>query len=384
MGRNNSIKNVSFHPSVDHFPSTHAAEHAAEHATDRFDSESRDGDTAEGVKRPQRRMFLSLLLGFVSLCFLYYYLRDQGFLDRLFSRTQKPEQARAMLMPAADSGGEEAAYGEEELLALAKRLKTSGFKIYGVSQCSWTRKQRNLFGTGEARKVFESMYTECRTRDACPSHIRGFPTWALGDQSFPGFQPFEALQSMARDAEVAQPVRMLQQEAEPVDENKLEKKMPPTAVELREQEAVVSSPPPTSLPAAKQESGDDEKLLALLRKLIKEEMANQSGAEKMVENVRGQTIARPLAVPDMPGTAPWNVGPSLAVDQAMQGNPPRSAFQDSRPTASINQQILAGFDFINRENFRDPKAADFASARLPQATTITTGDAMKDKRVMQL
>lgn len=336
-------------------------------------------DEVDGAKRPRRRMFLSLLLGFVSLCFLYYYLRDQGFLDRLFQK--KPEQARAVLMPAAATEDATVIHSDQELLGLATRLKANGFKIYGVSQCSWTRKQRNLFGTGEARKVFESMYTECRSRDACPANIRGFPTWALGDQSFPGFQPFEALQSMARDSEVAQPVKMLQQEAEPLEENGLEKKMPPTASGTTAATAATTVTTVTTA-AASGASDEEEKLMVLLRRLIKEEIATQPVVK--VENARGQTVARPLAVPDMPGTAPWNVGPSVAVDQALQGNPPRSAFQDSRPTVSINEQILAGFDIINRESMRDPKAADFASVRLPQATTITTGDAMKDKRVMQL
>lgn len=330
-------------------------------------------------------MFFSVLLGVISLLFLYYYLRDNGHIDRMFTRSAKPEQAKAVLTETGDHNPaeEETQHSSQELLNLANRLKANGFKIYGVSQCSWTKKQRNLFGTsGDARKVFESMYTECRTRDSCPASIRGFPTWALGDQYFPGFQPFETLQSMARDAEVAQPVKMLQQEAEPVDENRLEKKMPPTAVVAVQEEKKPSS---SAAPSSSASASDEERLMVLLRKLIKEEIASQPAAgESKVENVRGQSISRPLAVPDMPGTAPWNVGPSVAIDQALQGNPPRAAFQDSRPTVSINEQILAGFEPIVRESQRDPKAVDFSSVRLPQATTITTGDPIKDKRVMQL
>lgn len=339
----------------------------------------------------RRKLIFSILLGALSVGLLFYYLREYGYLDRIFGKSEGLKNFRRSEGVIAQEPVEvEKKHSEEELLDLARRLKNVGFKVYGVTQCGWTRKQRELFGVDEARKVFESFYVECRSRDSCPSQVRGFPTWAVGEEMTPGFQSFESLSVLARDARVQQPVVMLQQEAEPVAENKLQQPMPPSAMPPPSvKKEPFSEPPATVMPSSSASAeSDEERILVLLRKVVKEEIAQQQQQQqhegKKVENARGVSVARPLAVPDMPGTAPWNVGPSLAIDQAMQGNAPRSAFQDSRPTRAISEQIAAAFEPIIKEQERDPRAADFASVRLPQATTITTGDALKDKRVMQL
>lgn len=344
-----------------------------------------DVDREMAIKQSgRRRLVFSILLGALSIGLLLYYMRGYGYLDRIFGKSE----GLLAKLHAGNSGTEEAIevekkHGEDELLDLAKRLKAAGFKVYGVTQCGWTRKQRDLFGVGEARKVFESFYVECRARDSCPPQVRGFPTWAAGEEMTPGFQNFESLSVLAKDARVQQPIVMLQQEAEPVAENKLQQVMPPSAEKPPPVPEPFSSSAKPSISSSAE--SDEERILALLRKVVKEEIAQQQGNEgAKVENARGISVARPLAVPDMPGTAPWNVGPSVAVDQVMQGNVPRSAFQDSRPNRAIHEQIAAAFEPIIKEQTRDPKAADFATARLPQATTITTGDALKDKRVMHV
>lgn len=77
----------------------------------------------------------------------------------------------------------------EDLVKLAQAAKDSGLMIMGVTQCGWTRKQREMFGgrDSEARKIIESIYVECRNREMCPN-VRGYPTWAHGEQQFPGFK----------------------------------------------------------------------------------------------------------------------------------------------------------------------------------------------------
>ena len=107
----------------------------------------------------------------------------------------------------------------DSLLKLAIGLRDSGMKLKGVSQCRYTQIQREAFGgrDSEARRVIESIYTECRSRDMCPN-IRGYPTWTLSDRQWPGNRSANALRAMLEEAKTTNLKPMLQGPSEPVIE----------------------------------------------------------------------------------------------------------------------------------------------------------------------
>jgi hypothetical protein len=275
----------------------------------------------------------------------------------------------------------------EELLAVAEAAKAAGFVMMGVTQCVWTRRQRELFGgaTDPARKKIESIYVECRSRSDCPN-VRGYPTWARGDRQFPGYRDLAGIKAMIKDAGAEPRMPMLQAPPEPVDE-----------VLPEERPALQAPAPPTQPPAAAPSSAAPSsaasapaaarsELAALIRSISSEvvdELLKARPAAPIVEKARGVSNFPPLNVPDMPGTAPWNVGPPLFVDQAMQGNVPRRGEELDEATVALARQMASTFQQIAFDNRRDPASADFAAARLPLAAQIgSTENPLADKRVV--
>lgn len=118
------------------------------------------------------------------------------------------------------------------LLHLAKRIRDSGLRLKGVSQCRFTQIQREAFGDRDspARKIIESIYTECRnivktdasgkevTVSSCPN-IHGYPTWTLNDKHWPGNRSHNALRALVTEVEQLNPEPMLQGASEPQIEN---------------------------------------------------------------------------------------------------------------------------------------------------------------------
>lgn len=298
----------------------------------------------------------------------------------------------------------------EEMMAVARAAKSAGFSIMGVTQCVWTRRQRELFGgaASPARKEIESIYVECRSRDQCPN-VRGYPTWVRGDRQFPGYRDLDAIRAMVKDAGAEPKMPMLQGAPEPVDD-----------VLPEDRAALVAPPAPTqpagSGPASGSASGSASggsasgpasgsasisaggaaaarsELASMIRSIsteIVDELLKSrdgpkgaGGAEPIVEKARGVSNYPPLNVPDMPGTAPWNVGPSLFVDQAMQGSVPRRSEELDEATVALARQMASTFEQIAFDNRRDPNSADFARARLPQSAHISaTENPLGDKRV---
>jgi hypothetical protein len=307
--------------------------------------------------------------------------------------------ATAMQNAAVAKANADADAGDpEELLRIAKAAKDAGFVLMGVTQCVWSRRQRELFGgaTSPARKMLESIYIECRTRDMCPG-VRGYPTWARGDQMFPGYRDAAAVKALVASAAAAPRVPMLEAAPEPVDDASLPEERPALAAPAPPTQPAAS---PSPAPAAAASGGSDaarSELARFVRSIATEVLselnasssAEHAAAEKkdegnaIVEKARGVSEYPPLAVPDMPGTASWNVGPSFFVDQAMQGNLPRASAELDEPTIALAREMASTFEQIAIDQRRDPQAADFARVRLPHAAQISTGsDPLQDKRVM--
>lgn len=288
----------------------------------------------------------------------------------------------------------------EEMLAVARAAKAAGFSIMGVTQCIWTRRQRELFGgsASPARKEIEGIYVECRSREQCPN-VRGYPTWVRGDRQFPGYRDLDAIRAMIKDAGAEPKMAMLQGAPEPIEDP------------LPEDRAAVLAPPPPTQPAASASASASvststsgsgsapaasgsasaaarSELASMIRtisaEVVEELMKKQGGAsEPVVEKARGVSNFPPLNVQNMPGTAPWNVGPSLFVDQAMQGNVPRRGEELDEATVALARQMASTFEQIAYDNRRDPSSADFARVRLPQAAQISASEnPLGDKRVV--
>jgi hypothetical protein len=276
----------------------------------------------------------------------------------------------------------------EQLLEVARAAKAAGFVMMGVTQCVWTRRQRELFGGAgsAARKEIESIYVECRSRADCPN-VRGYPTWARGDRQFPGFRDLDAVRVMIKDAGSEPKMAMLQEPPEPSDEvlpearPALQAPAPPSAAP-----SASPSASPSAAPSASPSAAARSELAALIRSISSEvvdELLKSRASQPVIEKARGVSNYPPLNVPDMPGAAPWNVGPSLFVDQAVQGNVPRQSEELNDATVSLARQMASTFQQIAFDNRRDPTSADFATARLPHAAQIgSTENPLADKRVV--
>lgn len=174
-------------------------------------------------------------------------------------------------------------HSESELMVVAKAAKEAGFKCMGVSQCGWSRKQRELFGNSEARKVFEGMYVECRNSDACKGVV-GYPTWQTGaGELIPGFKDLNELRSLI----LSNP------------------RPPPMAPEEAAPSAAVVEPAPPP-------------------------MAPEEPAAAVVERIRGVAESAPLNAPNLPGVVPAPADSHSAGQQA-QGILPRAFAEQAMP-----------------------------------------------------
>jgi hypothetical protein len=273
-----------------------------------------------------------------------------------------------------------------ELLAVAQAAKDAGFVIQGVTQCIWTRRQRELFGDAKspARKVIESIYIECRSREDC-ANVRGYPTWTRGDTQFPGYRDLDAIRVMVKDAGAQPRMPMLQGAPEPVDDVMPEEQAALVAPPAPTQPA--AAPSPSAAPSSVSTAAARSELAAMIRSIssevVDELLKSRAPGAPIVEHVRGVSNFPPLNVPDMPGTKPWDVKPSLFVDQAMQGNVPRRSEELDEATVALAQQMAFTFQQIAYDERRDPNSADFSRAQLPGSARVSASEnPLDDKRIV--
>ena len=314
------------------------------------------------------------------------------------------------------AGGAPPTEDPKELLSLATRLKDAGFVLMGVSSCSWTGLQREIFGdrNSEARKVIESIYTECRGRGMCPG-VRSFPTWARGDDHVRGFQPPAKLREIVTMMEQKEPRVMIQEVSEPNEENipdakhaVQEKKVltPEDAKQMAEElfkkmkaeeEAAAKKSASNAAAAAAaggSTGGDSQSAPTNCKKenevaevdRVTDDDAPQNTEfinEAKKEYARGVSAYAPLNVPDMPGTAPFNLEPEHADFQNMQGNVPRAARQNHAPNAELTRQVVRAFETFEADVMeRDSQSSAFSATRYPHSVPITTGEGMTSKAVL--
>lgn len=82
-----------------------------------------------------------------------------------------------------------------ELDGFAQCLTDKGAKMYGTEWCSHCKNQKALFG-----KSFQYVdYVDCdRSKQVCANAgIKGYPTWVIDDENYPGEQSLEKLSSLS-------------------------------------------------------------------------------------------------------------------------------------------------------------------------------------------
>ncbi|PZO42962.1 MAG: hypothetical protein DCF17_07065 [Shackletoniella antarctica] len=86
-------------------------------------------------------------------------------------------------------------------IALAKHLSDSGAKLYAAWWCQHCHEQKQLFGA-EATALLP--YLECDARGQNPQtevclakSLRGFPTWEISGELYPGVQPLQRLADLS-------------------------------------------------------------------------------------------------------------------------------------------------------------------------------------------
>ena len=314
-----------------------------------------------------------------------YYYRDksirEGASGSKFKRTNDS-------VAGAKEEEEEYHGTEEDLLKLAKRIKAAGIKVYGVTPCGWTRKQREMFGSrdSQARKVLESMYVECRSPDMCPG-VMGYPTWKHKDEQFPGYKDVAGLNTIlnkigSTNVPKKAALRMQAVPEEDAQEEVLEQPRPAKRVEIVEVVEVASAEEEEEEEeeeAKEEEEEAKEEEPVVEKKVVKKPAVRRS--KPRVEKARGVSAYAPLAVPDMPGTAVFEPsGPRLA-EQVEQGNVPRESLENNDPVASVANHFVQSYEHIARNNKRDASTASVNQALLPQSSTVSTGDAFEDKRL---
>lgn len=302
----------------------------------------------------------------------------------------------------------------DSMLRLALGLKEAGVRLKGVSQCRFTQIQREAFGgrDSEARKVIESIYTECRSRDMCPN-IRGYPTWTLNDRQWPGNRNANALRAILSEARVTNTRPMLQGPSEPQieeipdaqhTEQTGDQEIPPVVTaEVEARMAANEEDGAYADAVAELESSKTAKITSETAESkttsggtdpAKEGGASPFGnggflADNEVtvkpvkkENVRGVSNFPPLNTPDMPGTAPFVLWQEKHEDQTRQGNAPRASTENHQPTPSIMKQHLDTFDNEKvHVATRDPNADSYSLKKFPHSADITTGEAFADKTI---
>ncbi len=78
----------------------------------------------------------------------------------------------------------------------AKCLTENNATMYGTAWCSHCKAQKALFG-----KSFKYVtYIDCdRSKDICLLEgVSGYPTWIIGNQSYPGTQSLETLSELTK------------------------------------------------------------------------------------------------------------------------------------------------------------------------------------------
>ena len=258
---------------------------------------------------------------------------------------------------------------EKELIQLAKDTKNSGLILQGVTACGWSRKQREMFGPmkSEARKIIESIYTECVSRDICPG-ITGYPTWI----KVPGFKDAAALRNTIKSSMIQPLQPMLQGNAAPNEENLPNRKHAVQPIE---------DPKDVNI---KQQSND--KIDSIVIKEIEEDPVEieepklmKSSANK--ENARGVSNYPPASPMDMPGTSGWHLNETQASNQFSQGNVPRLSIENHEPVFALARQMASTFSALARDQARDPRSSAYSSADYPQARSVSTGEGFNDKRI---
>ncbi len=90
--------------------------------------------------------------------------------------------------------------GNNSLESFASCLTEKGVKMYGAYWCSHCKEQKDMFGSA----VGKIAYVECAVPDdtraqtqACKdANIKGYPTWEINGQQYPGVQSFETLSKL--------------------------------------------------------------------------------------------------------------------------------------------------------------------------------------------
>ena len=85
--------------------------------------------------------------------------------------------------------------GPSENDALAQCLTENNAVMYGTEWCSHCKDQKAAFGDS-----FQHVnYVDCdKDRGACDAAgVKGYPTWKINGQNYPGGQPLERLASLA-------------------------------------------------------------------------------------------------------------------------------------------------------------------------------------------
>lgn len=81
----------------------------------------------------------------------------------------------------------------DEALVTAKLLRAANARVYGRSDCGFTRKQMQRFGPHAS--VVD--YTECTAEDPTCRSIAGFPTWIIGGEMVLGDRTLVDLRARA-------------------------------------------------------------------------------------------------------------------------------------------------------------------------------------------
>lgn len=462
-------------------------------------TEKIDVNIVEPPKKPnfKRRLLLSAIIFGVALALLigwhFHYKREK----KLREASKEKKQV--------ENGEEKQDEGSAEkvdtraMLALAKNLRNNGFKMLGVTQCGWTKHQRDAFGERgtESRKALEDIYVECHTMDMCPG-VQGYPTWQHepSGQMFPGFRDADGLNTLLAEAknlpkkskqelpEPEKPKIEIIDDGEGMDEKEAEESENTAAIETQiandiaeskgrvqrakaalkringkrpllmaqdkapelpvidediqggdmivdyeiddcscsDHEEMEEETGSTGLPYGDidlmneavdiEQPGEVEEKVEELEQIVEEPVETKTAATRLrrrnatvnattkkisskntsttkktprAEKMRGVSVFPPLNVPVMPGTAPLDIastGMSYEQDQERQGNFPRESADDMIASPSIINQLQASFAAIAESQKRSNESSLFADANLPQSVTISTGNPMEDKSVL--
>lgn len=341
---------------------------------------NKDDENRALLARKRKLMFSAAIAGISFAILVGYVMRNRNTCDN--KGTKEPQQGMFF-----DKSGDVVnppvktpTYSPEQLLKIAKDAKNAGLMVMGVTQCGWTRKQREMFGgaDSEARKEFEKIYIECRNREMCPN-VRGYPSWVRGDQIFPGFKDPEKIKELIKEVGPL-----------PVQQQVKDSSLPNEANIPDAKHAVPSAPLPQEIKAKDDTLVAETQLLrpnnptdagkARLEEMDKEE-EEEEVEEVKKEHVRGVSNFPPLNVPDMPGTAPMSISTSHVANQFQQGNIPRQSLQNRDLVQDLAAQMANTFQQIAYDAQRDPGSASYSNARLPQSAHLTSGDAIDDKRI---